>query len=94
MATYNFNSMREDAIRRAREMSSRAIPPIEVPLTNSTNESQDNTNQAVESDNINEDFLQSFFKDKERMLILALLVILSQEDGNNSLIFALMYLLI
>lgn len=87
------NSMREQAIRRAREMYSRAIPvenlpnePVKTPFKEEIHEEKEEV--------LNEDFLQTFFKDKERMLILALLVILSQEEGNNSLLFALMYLLI
>ncbi|MFI3207237.1 MAG: hypothetical protein R3Y33_08300 [Clostridia bacterium] len=98
MASYDIKHMREDAIRRAREMYSRANPSaVSENTTQATEEKPINETLPPEeekSDNLNEDFLQSFFKDKERMLILALLVILSQEEGNNSLLFALMYLLI
>lgn len=92
------NTMREQAVRRAREMYSRAIP-MQNPVNNTENPVEKPTpnieNQTTTENNIlSNDFLQDFFKDKERMLILALLVILGQEEGNNSLLFALMYLLI
>lgn len=58
-----------EALRRAREMQSRAEPAAQAPL----------------------DLL---LKDKERTLILALLILLSGEGGNTELLFALMYLLI
>lgn len=40
------------------------------------------------------DFIETFFKDNEKMMIVALLVILSGEDCDNSLLFALMFLLL
>ena len=40
------------------------------------------------------DLLGSFFEDKERSLILILILILSSEKADNSLILALMYLVI
>lgn len=97
--------MRDDAIRRAREMHARAnhIPPREPQIF--TNEEETASAQAVEKGDENsppnllnnlfeQDFFETFFKDKDRMLIIALLVILSKEEGNNSLLFTLMYLLI
>ena len=38
--------------------------------------------------------LDLLLKDRERTLILALLILLSSEDSNTELLFALMYLLI
>ncbi len=102
---YDITSMREDAIRRAREMYSRATP---VPLSLESQEEatkQEDGDQATYHNNevsqtetnnqgLNIDFLSNFFQDKERMLIIALLVILSQEKENNAILFSLMYLLI
>ena len=38
--------------------------------------------------------LNAFFKDKERTIILALLLLLSGDEKNNELLFALMFLLL
>ncbi len=38
--------------------------------------------------------LESLFQDKERTVILALLILLSGEEGNHELLFALMFLLL
>lgn len=88
--------MREDAIKRSREMYARAVqrnidvnpsPPIET-LEETAKESLDN--QGI----VNHNILNEFLQDKDKMLIIALLVILSQEECDNTILFALMFLLI
>lgn len=101
--------MREDAIRRAREMHAKSnqVPPrapqvfrqeepkiSEEPRENQTKKGGENSPPNILDNFFEQDFFENFFKDKDRMLIIALLVILSKEEGNNSLLFALMYLLI
>lgn len=124
--------MREDAIRRAREMQSRARIPREGPLprpqaapvreqaathapTHQEPERQEQQRQepaqhasppnaqppAPLSPPVQEmteapanNLLESLFKDKERTIILALLILLSGEENSHELMFALMFLLI
>ncbi len=49
------------------------------------------SSQAV--DNHSAGLLESLFQDKERTIILALLILLSGEESNHELMFALMFLL-
>ncbi len=93
----DMNSMREDAIRRAKEMYRRAVPQLDVqqvPLINQESKNDETAPAENTGSILGNEFLDELFKDKERMMILALLVILSQEEGNNALLFSLMYLLI
>ncbi len=100
----DIRNMREDAIRRAREMYARYVPQ-QFTDTNVESESAEIVNEKIndeevtESQNsekmqLNQDFLKELFKDKDKMLIIALIVILSQESNDNTILFALMYLLI
>lgn len=80
-----------EALRRAREMQSRAEPPPKqepepCPAPQEAPpELPQNTNTAP---------LDTLLRDKERMLLLALLLLLHSEGGSTELLFALMYLLI
>lgn len=101
-------SMRQDAVRRAREMYSRSRPAEprhepRQPEQRARNVEPENTGtnpepaaiQAPAQGDGKPDIFETFFKDKEKMLVLALLVMLSQEENcDNSLLFALMFLLI
>lgn len=92
----------EEALRRAREMQGRsahnAPPPPEKPTEESP---QGNAETSTE---IPKEFqaapnrplspLDTLLKDKERTLLLALLLLLYNEDGSAELLFALFYLLI
>lgn len=91
-----------EALRRAREMQSRSAPapaspeppepipepPPEAPPPESPPEPkpQSAANRASP--------LDALLKDRERTLLLALLILLSSEGTNTELLFALMYLLI
>lgn len=87
-----------EALRRAREMQSRGraaeVSPLEelqaAPQKADTqaDEIQPKYNKAAASP------LDLLMKDRERVLILALLILLSGENGSTELLFALMYLLI
>lgn len=100
------NRLQEEAIRRAREMQSRArfpsrprereqahgaSSPEAPPPVSQSIEAQTGELQAGESKSTG--LLDSLFQDKERTVILALLILLGGEDGNHELMFALLFLL-
>lgn len=89
-----------EALRRAREMQSRSAPaaapepepdpePAQPPTTQEPPE-ESGTSPALRPASP----LDFLLQDKERTLILALLILLSGEGNNTELLFALMYLLI
>ena len=95
-----------EALRRAREMQSRSAPPHNPEpsppapsepeptpelITQHTHEPSVQQPPPAGKSNSPLDFLM---QDKERTLILALLILLSGEGNNTELLFALMYLLI
>lgn len=115
---FDMNRMQEEAIRRAREMQSRAhIPPRQnrrqgsrnepVPAPEPPEQKQPEPPHQEPAPPPSEDFqppagteapaanglLESLFQDKERTIILALLILLSGEESNHELMFALMFLL-
>ncbi len=97
-------SLQQEALRRAREMHSRAVPP--PPHTGQ----QRNENRRPEPPHPQReekpepqkppheekppDLLDVLFKDKDRTIILALLILLGGENGDNTLLYALMYILL
>lgn len=99
-----------EALRRAREMQSRSSPapaapsepestaaPEPSPEPNFSSSSvQEQANKGVHMPPASHSgsALDALLKDRDRLLILALLVLISGEDGNMELLFALMYLLI
>lgn len=88
-----------EALRRAREMQSRSAP---APAPPEPPEPPEPTPEAPPSESPPEPKpaarraspLDALLKDRERTLILALLILLSSEGANTELLFALMYLLI
>lgn len=100
MPDYDFNRMQADAIRRAREMQSRARTPqvrtqprAEPPAP--PPEPEPEPQPAAEESPVQPQpsLLDNLFHDRERTIILALLILLSGEDSNHELMFALMFLL-
>ena len=93
----------EEALLRAREMQGRSAahntpPPPEKPPEEPPRE---NTNTSTEAPKEFRAFpnkplspLDTLLKDKERTLLLALLLLLYNEGGSAELLFALFYLLI
>ena len=87
-----------EALRRAREMQSRSAPAPEAsepepqPAAPAPPENKQEMKPQPSGKHISP--LDLFLKDRERTLILALLILLSSEDSNTELLFALMYLLI
>lgn len=94
-------TLQQDAMRRARELHSRASsPPRDEEVSGSKEEKLPPMPSPEEKSVMpaavpihRPDLLESLFKDKDRTIILALLILLSGEGGDSSLIFALMYLL-
>lgn len=93
MAEYDLGRMQEEAVRRAKEMQSRARIPHpagprrpEPPPAEPPPEPQEPPVPAAA--------LDALFQDKERTLLLALLVLLSSEDASHDLLFALLFLLL
>lgn len=97
MAEYDLGRMQEEAVRRAKEMQSRARiphpagprrpepPPAEPPPKPQEPPAPPAVPAAA---------LDTLFQDKERTLLLALLVLLSSEDASHDLLFALLFLLL
>lgn len=98
MAEYDLGRMQEEAVRRAREMQSRARiphpagsrrpepPPAEPPPPQE--------DQGPPASPAAPTAFDALFQDKERTLLLALLVLLSSEDAGHDLLFALLFLLL
>ena len=96
------NRLREEAARRAREMQARAhiphprgnhapSPPPEEPQEPAPPPPAQPASPAPERQS---SLLDAFFQDKERTIILALLLLLSGEGENHELLFALLFLLL
>lgn len=97
MAEYDLGRMQEEAVRRAREMQSRARIPHpagprrpEPPPAEPPPEPQ----EPLAPPAVPAAALDALFQDKERTLLLALLVLLSSEDASHDLLFALLFLLL
>ena len=103
----DMDKMQQEAVRRMQEMQNRgrgraAPPPPEkkeaavsssVPEKTSVTEIQVSQPQNSSSEK-NSGFLDMLFQDKEKSLILLLILILSSEKNDTGLLFALAYLLI
>lgn len=92
MPDYDFGRMQAEAVRRAREMQSRArvsepAPPPKPPEESPPPPTLPQPKEEPKS------LMDSLFADKERTIILALLVLLSGENANHELLFALLFLL-
>ena len=97
MAEYDLGRMQEEAVRRAKEMQSRARVPRpagprrpEPPPAEPPPEPQEPPAPPA----VPAAALDALFQDKERTLLLALLVLLSSEDASHDLLFALLFLLL
>lgn len=104
---YDLPRMQEEAARRAREMQARARqaaaasrphpvpdPPPAAPVSASSPPSPLPSAEApAPMKTAGGHPLDALFQDRERTIILALLVLLSGEEGNHELLFALMFLL-
>lgn len=103
-------TMRQEALRRAREMHSRAAPMPQQsnnrtqPPPRQQEQHQPPPHQPEqhrreekkgEAPEKKTDIFETLFKDKDKTIILALLILLSGEGekGDNTLLYALMYLL-
>lgn len=100
MAQNNFANMHADAVRRAREMYSRSRyaetkPQAEKRDSTPENKHIQNMQKSTQKpkDNKN-DLFEFLLKDPDKTIILALMIILSSEKTDSSLLFALIYLLI
>ena len=89
--------MQQEAVRRAKEMQQRAripTPPhAEAPKPEVPAERHDHTDpkpHVTETQSLSE----VLFKDREKTLILCLILLLTDEKSDGSLILALLYLLI
>lgn len=87
----NMEKMREDAIKRAHEMKSRA-------QQFDSNECRQKPcfkfrgRLKAKSESVNSDVFDVLFDDSERNLILLLILLLLEESSNSDIIIALMYL--
>lgn len=97
------DKMQQEAVRRMQEMQSRGKSSVVAQSVNSERkqsiESQANSvhnekDNCKVSSSKQTNFFESVFHDKERSLILLLLLLLSTEKTDTGLILALVYLLI
>ena len=106
--------MQQEAMRRAKEMQSRAKFDSQAPQDSSENSRKENQNPSEQkheaphsntpikyhtennhrSENVVDSVFDVLMKDRDRTLILCLILILMDEKADNSLILALLYLLI
>ncbi len=101
---YNIRQMQEEAVRRAREMQSRARiprsprpeePTPHAPEQPSLEHSAPKSEPAQIPHERRPGLLENLLQDQERTLILALLILLSgEENSSHELLFALMFLLL
>lgn len=103
------DKMQQEALRRMQEMQSRG-KPVAVSHTTNTEQPQEKKQtsplsapnsvavnkkpEICDTENKQPSFFESIFHDKERSLILLLLLLLSTEKTDTGLILALVYLLI
>lgn len=110
MTENEMRKMQQEAVKRAEEMQNRARgiphrqpeppprsedfggPPVEV--KEEGYESKKPPERHSEKPNETGGLFETLMKDKERTLILALILLLMDEQTDNSLILALLYLLI
>ena len=88
----NFANMQEDALKRAREMYKRGQNNNSRPQKN-TAPANENKIQKQAGNKKQGDVLNLLLSDPDKTVILALLIILSSEKTDGTLIFALLYLL-
>lgn len=105
MTENEMHKMQQEAVRRAREMQNRArrdnVPPTrhrpmaaeEPPPEPETVRKSTRTSSEFPKNGAG-GVLDAVLKDKEKTLILCLVLLLMEEKSDNSLILALMYLLI
>lgn len=98
--------MQQEAVRRVRDMQQRAKnmsasranrqnqPAHQEEPTPMPETSEFELPKQVSVEKKPNDILEGFFKDKEKSLILLLLVLLSGEEDNSGIMLALLYLLI
>ena len=93
------DKMQEDAMRRVREMQSANSgrrpqqSPQPQPETSKSEENKELA-QSNHQSNPQPDPLGGLFKDKEKLLILLLIMLLSEESTNVELTLALLYIII
>lgn len=103
----NIDNMQREAMRRVQEMNSRAQSAIPRPSYNPPPKKQERfipqekeeikappASPPVINKQPKVDILSNLLEDKERNLILILILILSSENADTSIILALMYLII
>lgn len=95
----DMNKLREEAARRAREMQAKARipPPRKQQKPSAPEEKQESRPPEPEAPAPSKEepgLLDAFFQDKERTIILALLLLLSGDQKNQDLLFALLFLLL
>lgn len=87
-----FEQMKKEANKKAKEYSSRSVPEKE---REDGAESSDEKNdvQKPEEKKADKSFLSALLKDKDRTIILALILLLMGDEDNYELLMTLFYLL-
>lgn len=95
------DSMQNDAVERLKQMYSKAQPQSSAPQHRKQIETKSEEKVTVPTEKPSvvhtqksENLLDFFMRDKEKSLILLLIVILMSEKADTSLILALMYLVL
>ncbi len=94
------DQMQNEAMERLKQMYSKSRPQksepdiqkheVKQPVINPTK----STDQKLIVENKTENILELFMKDKEKSLIMLLIVILISEQADSTLVLALMYLIL
>lgn len=93
----DMDKMQQEAMRRMQEMQNRGKQTAEQPVKQEQEKKQDKPikpNKQQQPQIKHKSFMDTLLQDKERSLILLLLLLLSTEKCDTGLILALMYLLI
>lgn len=96
----NFNAMRQDAIRRSREMQRRAVPEHNTPVQKAETPpyiSQQQPKQSMPHQNVQlPKELQNLLTgwDGERLALLGLLYVLYKEGADAKLLLAIAYIML
>ena len=81
--------MKKDAEKKAEQYKARSVPPADMPEPDIKAEKEQKPAESPADEGI----LSALFRDKDRTIILSLMLLLIGEDGNYELLLALLYLL-
>ena len=94
MPQEDLHRMQEEAMRRVRDMQNRARRHTEPEREEPTSQKEEPLSQGDAPSPPPAGGLETLLKEKDRALILTLLLLLSEDEGDPGLIFSLLFLLL